>query len=434
MYIGWTWRGFLLDYKVILTFLALLSPPFLFLWSVYRRSDFHGSLLTATRRVLVPPLLNWTVLIELVFLVILFLFVWSKPSQIPEDLLYNLKQHNWEYAGNTLDEIRKKPVREDLIFSLSHYVDSHKRSNGNNFETGQFHRGQRIAVKRALDKRDEYYYLNLLSFAELSKIIYFVEDRNSSELGLALKLLAENATTEDNLDLVGNYYLKIGDLKLAQKDYSGALSAYELSKPYLTDPSSLAICNANIGNIKAADGKHEQAALLYREAEAHYPEGRRDVFYSNFGYLLMLGGQLDEAESAVRNALSINPEDWYSYLNIALIYDAKGLYDDAIYNYNKVISQTKAGDFLREAKLLKAYSLLKGKNSEEEAVRLILDAIGRSPGTASQIISDPIQLADIYTHASKLLTKTNTHGIEIYINYFNEMAEKNLTKASKGRS
>ena len=36
IYTGWTWKGFLTDYKALLTLIAFLSPPISGIWAIYR--------------------------------------------------------------------------------------------------------------------------------------------------------------------------------------------------------------------------------------------------------------------------------------------------------------------------------------------------------------------------------------------------------------
>lgn len=424
-YVGWTWRGFVADYKTVITFLVFLSPPILLVWGIYTKHTPGESLIDSVRRLLVGPFL-WLALLMEVFIAagLAYLAIGSSPT-VSKNLDFHLAQHNWTYADEELKRLRGKPIREDILFALEHYIDSHRRSNGNDFKDGQYHRAQRIAVKRAIEASAEMRRLNILSYAELSKIIFFVEDRNPAELEEAKGLLLTEARNTVNKEEAGQYYLKAGDLLLAAKNYQGAKAIYDVALSFLEGRVSISVCLANLGNIFAATGKHNKAAQLYREAEVYYPEGRRDVFYSNYGYLLMLAGKLEEAEKAVRNALAINTNDWYSYLNLALIYDAQGQYSDAIKSYDEVISKTTKGDFLREAKLLKAYSLIKGLGNERKGFLVILNALGRSPDIIDRLIASQQDRYLTYLQAAQALKDTNTHGIEKYIIFFEEKAKEN---------
>lgn len=420
-YPGWNWRSFLLEYQIVIGALLFLSPPLISILALYSTK----SALLPLRRMLSgrrsDRSLTYILFILIVFSGCLGLLVLNSPGPIPHRLEHHLVHQNWSYAEQEIARLGENNLRRDVASALMHYIDAHRRSDGNNFSSGQYHRSQRIAVKTELDAGSSLTFLNTMTYAELSKIVYFVEDRNDDELASAVQALLEAAKRASSDEVEGAFYAKVGDLMLASRRYAAAKLMYTKASLYVSNPNRQASITANLGNVHAATGAIDRAAELYRDAEFHYPEGRRDVFYSNYGYLLMLAGKYDEAEAAVRNALAINPEDWYSYLNLGLIFERKEQFNDALKNFDIVIENTDAGDYRREAMLLKAYTLIRGGQDRKIAVRVALEALGRSADSAEQVLQDADMLAELYGDAAEALRATNTHAIEEYIHFFDQL-------------
>jgi hypothetical protein len=64
-YYGWTWRGFVSDYKTLITFLAFLSPPVLLVWGIYKKHTPGESFIGLFRKVLVGSFLSLVLAAEL---------------------------------------------------------------------------------------------------------------------------------------------------------------------------------------------------------------------------------------------------------------------------------------------------------------------------------------------------------------------------------
>ena len=60
------------------------------------------------------------------------------------------------------------------------------------------------------------------------------------------------------------------------------------------------------------------------------------MLYWNFGYLLLLSEQYTDGETTIKRAISIRPDHWISHLNLALVYEAIGRYDNAEEQYKLV--------------------------------------------------------------------------------------------------
>jgi tetratricopeptide (TPR) repeat protein len=313
-------------------------------------------------------------------------------------------------------------VRPDVLDTLQLYVSVHELSERDRLKESRSLREDRDRVGDLLRSGADYYLFNTLSYAELSKTIYFLEksDETKKALNQGLQILQAKLKSlsghQERAAILG----RLGELNLAAKDYSSATNFFEQAMPLESKPARLARLRANLGNAYASTGDISRAIGLYSVAENDYPEGRRSVFYSNFGYLLMLAKDFDVAERRINRALEIDPTDWYSYLNLGLVKEAQKKYDDASADFKQVIAKSENPDSRTEARILAGRCLELAGRPRAEYLALYLEADGRSTAQAQveRFGSDTKSRVALYKSMARRLQGTNTHGIEPYIDWF----------------
>jgi len=427
LYPGWTWRGYLTELKAVAGLLIFALGFGFWLFELYRSRKIFEAGPVALRSLLRSerlPTMVGVLLLTVLALAIALVVVGERP--VAYELVRLSEQSNWKHARGYLQSLNQDPLRTELVDTFKLFVDVHELSDRDQLKGSRSLREDRQRAAQLLDEGHDYYLFNSLSYAELSKAIYFIEDADGrktrleeaiSRLNRRLSLLTDR---RDQSRLLA----RIGELHLAGREYSAAQPLFEQALVLETRETLTARIRANLGNVHAALGDLERAVHLYTEAESNYPEGRRAIFYSNFGYLLMLAKDYVAAKQKVERAIQIEPTDWYSYLNLALIKERLGDFDDAYEDFKVVIRNSENSDSRREAKVLAGRCLELAGRPAPEYLALYLEADGRSTSSVqlSRVQNSIQERATLYSRMATHLENTNTHAIETYIDWFHKRA------------
>jgi tetratricopeptide (TPR) repeat protein len=430
VYPGWTWRGYLTELKAVAALVIFALGFGFWLFELYRARKLTEAAPLALRSQLRSDRLPLTVAVLLVIalsLAVALALIGERP--VARELMFLSEQSNWKHARSYLQILDREPLRPELTDTFKLFVDVHELSERDQLKGSRSLREDRQRAVELLDEGDDYYLFNSLSYAELSKAIYFIEDADERKTVLAEAIDRLNRrliVLPDRLDQA-RLLARVGELNLAERDYSSARSVFERALALETRPTLTARLRANLGNVHAANGDLQRAVQLYTEAEANYPEGRRAIYYSNFGYLLMLAKNYAEAKQKVERAIQIEPTDWYSYLNLALIKERLGDYDDAYEDFKVVIGKSENPDSRREARILAGRCLELAGRPASEYLALYLEADGRSTALTqlARVQNSPQERAALYAKMATHLKNTNTHAIEAYIEWFRQQSLQN---------
>lgn len=424
LYPGWSWRGFLGDVKSLLGFVALLSPLLIYSWRLYRGKSPGESILGAFRRGLSSKATIWiggAFGVSCIVMIIL-ITIFGEASVSPE-LLARVDEGDWTYADQILARLQEKPLRPKVAETLETYVNTYEMSNREKLSESEPLRDLRNIAKSLYESGTDFQDLNTLSFAEASKAIYFVE-QSPDVLNEGKARLRAQIEKEGPCPLRGVLLGELGELMLAEKDYAGAVPCFKEALVLDHNRTRQAKVTTDLANAIASEGDVPEAVALYRSVEQDYPEGKKFLFYSNLGYLLLLTKEYKAAEKAIKRALSIRNNDWISHLNLALVYDAVGRFEDARSEYALVAEKTDADVVKNEALILMGRSLELEGREFKLYVSYYLEADGRTPDNAeiSKLRNDPSALAALYDDMAAGLTRTMTQGIERYIAWFKHRA------------
>jgi tetratricopeptide (TPR) repeat protein len=426
-YPGWTWRGYVTDLEAVVGLLVFASGFGFWLFQLYRTRSLEEAVPPAVRRLLLSerlPLAVGALLLAASGLSVALLVVGECP--VGHRLVLFAQQSNWKHAREHLHDLMESPLRKELVQTFTLFIDVHELSERDRLTGSSSLREDRQRVEQLLEEGHDAHLFNSLSHAELSKTIYFIEDAGArkTEISRAIERLERRLVSlTDELDRA-TLLARIGELHLADRNYSAAHSFFEQSLRFETRKTPTARLRSNLGNVYAARRDLRRATELYAEAESNYPEGRRAVFYSNFGYLLMLASDYDAAKQKVERALQIEPTDWYSYLNLGLIKERLGAYDDAYEDFKTVIARSDNQDSRREARILAGRCLELQGRPESEYLPFYLEADGRStsPAQILRVQKSVEERAELYSRMASLLESTNTHAIEPYVEWFGDRA------------
>ena len=349
-------------------------------------------------------------------ILILLIFFKDKRPYFP-NLTYYIENQNWNQAELEFQNIDSKKVYPDILRTFELYIKIHKISDISNYPKSKELLEMQNVIQGMLERKSDYNDMNTLTYSEISKAIYFAED-NKQPIEKAITLLNSKPQSSKILR-------KKGELLLATKNYISSKMIFNkalLTKPNLVDK---AVIFSNLGNIFASTNKSDSAIYCYQMAEENYPPIRKYIFYSNFGYLLMLANKLDLAKDKIEEGLKIEPNDWYSYLNLGLIYDKKNQYLEAINNYQKVIEKTDNLDSKREAYIFMGRSLELNNQAKPLCLKCFLLALDRdtSQNNINLIMTNVNMQKLIYKDIASALLNTNTHGLEVYINWFKQKSK-----------
>lgn len=431
-YPGSTWHGFATDLKVMVGFGGAAISVAAWFFTVYRNESLDETVQAQARAALLSARLPGLVALLLATLTILVTALATVGErQVAPEVLTFADHSNWEHAHEALSTIEKDSIRPDILRTFQIYVRVHEASERDELRQSITLRDDRNAVLELLNHKHDYEFLNTLSFAEVSKAIFFVEAGSPAQetIGAAIARLKTAATFARSDDLA-RLTARIGALYLASKSYGNARTALEKALQLERNATRRARVQTMLGNAFAADPASRDlihAAELYRAAEADYPEGNRFIFYSNFAYLLMLSKNYAEAQGMADRAIQIAPKDWVSYMNRGLIREKLEQYEDAYADYQIVIANSREPDALREARILGGRCLEIGGRDVRDALALYLAADGRSTTKASvdRVAASGAERSKLYSAMAVHLKNLNTHGIEPYVEWFNAKATVN---------
>jgi len=152
-------------------------------------------------------------------------------------------------------------------------------------------------------------------------------------------------------ELLGELYLKRGDIAEAKSAYESALDDHphsaaahqglgellagtgrlgEAAKQFraaIASQPDLAPAHYNLGVMLAAQGRADEAMEQYRQALALEPDDAQT--HNNLGFLLSARGQLDEAAKHFRQAIRIDPQFPHAHFNLGRILQARGQLEEA---------------------------------------------------------------------------------------------------------
>lgn len=130
---------------------------------------------------------------------------------------------------------------------------------------------------------------------------------------------------------LGLLYEKKGKLILAGKNYETAFEK-EPDNPTYT---------YNIGNIYLKEDNYRKAISFYEKAitlDSEFADAYNNLAYS----LLKMNEDLERALSLAKEAIRLNPENSIYYLDtLGLIYLERGLFDEAVLNFNEALKLLK---------------------------------------------------------------------------------------------
>lgn len=133
---------------------------------------------------------------------------------------------------------------------------------------------------------------------------------------------AERLLTLDPKNGLGN--LILGSLQSSRQEYELAEASYRTSLESKRSPEAL----NDLAYLLQMKGKYDEARLLVREALSL--DARNAAAWDTLGVVSMRMDTLDEAQKALQQALSLQPENPHFILHMAQLYDLKGMKDEAL--------------------------------------------------------------------------------------------------------
>ena len=392
----WSNSAFLKDITIIISFFSLFALLLFLIQAAKAR---------------VKSVRNTFGVLGALLLTLSFATFTIKQAPYLEKVYFYISNHNWDFAEKEFNALDQRKLKPELVKTFEYFIATHKESDTHAYPEGQVLRSRKNAVENLISKKFDYKLMNSLALAEIYKSLYFAED-DKDHIRSAINYLKQK---KGNI----NVHMKRGELTLAMKDYEKAKEEFTNALNYRPNPTQLSIIQLNLGNISATLGNVDGALEKYREAEENYPAIKKFVFYSNYSYLLMLAGKYKLAEEKVRYALKINSTDWYSYLNLGLIQEKQGSWLDAIHNLDAVMQKSDNVDAKREAGIFKGRCMEIAGYDRKEFVETYLQALNMN--TASESVDYySNNIKTLYKHIIRSLQETNTHGIEVYIKWFED--------------
>ena len=422
----WTWKGFIVSGQTLPCLLASVFPLAIwgsFAYSVGRGGSILGRLATSA----LDSRLSIGLLALLVAMVAGLAIGHATVSVTPKSqrLENMVADHSWDLAQRELDLLLDQPLPASVKDTYRLYLGSARLAARYEFPGENQLRQDRAAIRRLLSTGKDHRFLATIAFADNTRAISLQED-DPQIIEEALEVLAYAIAKDGDTEQLGTLHWKCSELYLARGDYGRcreeALKAIEL----LPEGPLRASAYGNIGNTFAAQGQFDKAIKYYHEAEEHYPEGYRFLFFSNYSFIYRLAGEYDNAVKMAKRAIKMKRDDWVSHLNLALIYEDMGRFEDARQSYSHVIDNAaRSTDASCEARLLLGRNIEMDQGLNEAAVSSYLDALDRSTSSkaVSRILSSKSELYLLYNELGKAMRQINTHGIEEYIEWFEARAK-----------
>jgi len=124
----------------------------------------------------------------------------------------------------------------------------------------------------------------------------------------------------------------VGLVRNRLKDLDGAVRAFERARALAPER---AVPLENLGNLRLAQGRFDEAADIFREAIRIEPS-LPDLHFM-MGYLLQVREDLDGAAVEYRDALRIEPDHLKGHFNLGVVFEDKGDLDHAIEEYREAV-------------------------------------------------------------------------------------------------
>jgi len=179
----------------------------------------------------------------------------------------------------------------------------------------------------------------------------------------ALEMDAELADAHATLGFVGLYY-----------DWDGLAAENEFRRALRSNPN-YALAHTWYGENLAAMGRFGEAIAEAKRAEAEDPLSL--TISTNIGLISYLAGQNDQAIEAFKKAIEIDPNFPRAHFRLGNAYRQKGLYQQALAEYQKAVQLSGGGDAYGDqyydASVGEAYAIL--GNTRE--ARKVLDRLIR---------------------------------------------------------
>ena len=418
----YTLAGVVSEYEVIVGLLALSSPIFVAILAIVGISSPRFYLVRQVRLALLADRLPYTLSATTVVLVTLVFAIFNlRLDDCTVTIRSHVENHNWIEAERELSALRQKPLDPRALRSIELFIRSAESAARYYAPSTNVLRQQKNSIQILLN-RSPAYLRNILIEASVnnSLSIYYQEDDVEIINSSVDFLKKESKSAHSEID-IAIYNGKMGELKLAIREYEESKSYFEYATSILPPGPRRSAFLASNGNSYAALGQYDAAVKLYQAANESYPEGRRMIFFSNLGYISILSGDYDRAIEYTKRAIKIDETDWYSYLNLGIAYDEIGRHADAQLSYRLVIeNETSNPDAVREALIFLGRSIEVGGGRESDAIMVYLLALGRESNDkiADEIIANNELHSRLYTAVADALLDVNTHGIERYMEWF----------------
>ena len=137
-----------------------------------------------------------------------------------------------------------------------------------------------------------------------------------------VRAATEFISTVDPGNAFGNYVL--GSLQLFNEQYALAESSYRASLAANRAPEVI----NDLAWLLRRRGARDEAMTLIQESLAL--NDRNGAAWDTYGSLLLSANRIEEAEEALQKALALRPESASITLNVALLYEKKAQYKDAM--------------------------------------------------------------------------------------------------------
>ena len=173
------------------------------------------------------------------------------------------------------------------------------------------------------------------------------------------KKLQETPGDYEKHNLIGNYYLELGQAAKARTYFERAVSIepgyadghYNLGVLFETEgllaravqryrravqsqPGHVQARN-NLGNLLLSQGKREEALQHYRRVLQESPDFAEAL--NNMGNVLQINGQTHEAMNHYRRALKIKPDYPEAHNNLGNVLSSQGRFDSAVQHYRQAL-------------------------------------------------------------------------------------------------
>lgn len=192
--------------------------------------------------------------------------------------------------------------------------------------------GDRDGAKQLLDQVLRQEPRHAPALALMVQLLLAQGDRESAER------LVERLVSVDSQNPFGNYML--GTFQALRGQYALAESSLRVALVRERAPAAL----NDLAYVLARQGQYEEALSLIQEALQS--DGAKGVAESTYGMILLALNRLDEAETALHEAASVNPESVEVQFNLAQLYERKGQKDAALKLAESIAS--RSGELLRD--------------------------------------------------------------------------------------